>query len=58
MREAAEREGVSLSGMKSRVQRGRRLLRELFEACCEIALDARGKPTDFTPRVQPSGKTS
>ena len=58
MREAAEREGVSLSGMKSRVQRGRRLLRELFEACCEIALDARGKPTDFTPRVQPSCKTS
>jgi len=51
MREAAEREGISISGMKSRVQRGRRLLRELFEGCCEIALDARGKPTDFTPRA-------
>ena len=57
MREAAELEGVSISGMKSRVQRGRRLLRELFEACCEIALDARGKPTDFTPRAQPSSKS-
>jgi RNA polymerase sigma-70 factor (ECF subfamily) len=50
MREAAEREAVSLSGMKSRVQRGRRLLRELFEACCEIALDARGRVVEYTPR--------
>lgn len=51
MREAAEREGVSISGMKSRVQRGRRLLRELFEACCEIALDARGRVVEYTPRL-------
>jgi RNA polymerase sigma-70 factor (ECF subfamily) len=50
MREAAERQGASVSGMKSRVQRGRRLLRELFEACCEIALDARGRVVDYTPR--------
>jgi RNA polymerase sigma-70 factor (ECF subfamily) len=49
MREAAEREQVSVSGMKSRVQRGRRLLRELFEACCEIALDARGHVIEYTP---------
>lgn len=52
MREAAEREGISVSGMKSRVQRGRRLLRELFEACCEIALDARGRVVEYTPRRQ------
>ena len=39
-REAAEMVGVSVSGMKSRVQRGRAQLRQLFEAC-EIALDAR-----------------
>jgi RNA polymerase sigma-70 factor (ECF subfamily) len=51
MREAAEREQVSVSGMKSRVQRGRRLLRELFEACCEIALDSRGRVVDYTPRA-------
>jgi RNA polymerase sigma-70 factor (ECF subfamily) len=50
MREAAEREGVSLTAMKSRVQRGRRLLRELFEACCEIARDARGRVVDYEPR--------
>jgi RNA polymerase sigma-70 factor (ECF subfamily) len=52
MREAAEREQVSISGMKSRVQRGRRLLRELFEACCEIALDARGRVVDYAPRAR------
>ncbi|MFT3700118.1 MAG: sigma-70 family RNA polymerase sigma factor [Kofleriaceae bacterium] len=49
-REAADMAGVSVSGMKSRVQRGREQLRRLFDECCEIALDARGKPTDFTPR--------
>lgn len=49
-KEAAEMVGVSVSGMKSRVQRGRARLRELFDRCCEIAIDARGKPTDFTPR--------
>jgi RNA polymerase sigma-70 factor (ECF subfamily) len=40
---AAEMVGVSLSGMKSRVQRGRQMLRKLVEDCCEIALDARGR---------------
>jgi RNA polymerase sigma-70 factor, ECF subfamily len=56
-REAADMVGISVSGMKSRVQRGREQLRKLFDDCCEIALDARGKPTDFTPRVSPSCKT-
>lgn len=49
-REAAAMTGVSLSGMKSRVQRGRAQLRALFEDCCAIALDARGKVTGFAPR--------
>jgi RNA polymerase sigma-70 factor (ECF subfamily) len=52
-REAADLLGLSISGMKSRVQRGRAQLRELFEACCEIALDARGKVTAFAPRASP-----
>lgn len=51
-REAAEMVGISVSGMKSRVQRGREQLRRMFDQCCEIALDARGKVTDFTPRAQ------
>ena len=51
-KEAAEMVGISVSGMKSRVQRGRAQLRDLFEQCCEIAVDVRGKPTDFTPRAR------
>jgi RNA polymerase sigma-70 factor (ECF subfamily) len=52
-REAAEMAGISVSGMKSRVQRGRAELRAMFERCCEIALDGRGKVTEFTPRATP-----
>jgi RNA polymerase sigma-70 factor, ECF subfamily len=50
IREAAALAGVSVSGMKSRVQRGREKLRALFEDCCAIAVDARGKVTDCEPR--------
>ena len=55
VREAAEMVGTSVSGMKSRVQRGRTQLRQLFDDCCEIALDARGKVIDYTPRPRPCG---
>ena len=51
-KEAAEILGVSLSGMKSRVQRGRERLRELFEDCCAIALDARGRVIACEPRAR------
>jgi RNA polymerase sigma-70 factor (ECF subfamily) len=44
---AARQEGVSLSGMKSRVQRGRRRLAELLGQCCTLTLDARGVPMDY-----------
>lgn len=53
-REAADMLGLSHSGMKSRVQRGRAMLRRSFEDCCHIALDARGHITEFVPR--PDGK--
>jgi RNA polymerase sigma-70 factor (ECF subfamily) len=53
MREAAETAGVSISAMKSRVQRGRAQLRALFDRCCEIAVDARGKVTGYEPRPRP-----
>jgi RNA polymerase sigma-70 factor (ECF subfamily) len=46
--DAAGREGVSVSGMKSRVQRGRRRLAELLGRCCELTLDAQGTPMDYT----------
>ena len=51
-KEAAEMMGISLSGMKSRVQRGREKLRKLFEDCCEIALDARGRVIGCEPRLR------
>jgi RNA polymerase sigma-70 factor (ECF subfamily) len=48
---AAEMAGVSLSGMKSRVQRGRRQLRAMLEACCRLTLDGRGHVIDAEPRT-------
>ena len=38
----AEIEGMSVSGMKTRVQRGRRRLKEMLLECCRIELDRRG----------------
>lgn len=50
--------GISISGMKSRVQRGRAKLREQLEACCELAVDARSRLVACRPRPgseQPPG---
>jgi RNA polymerase sigma-70 factor, ECF subfamily len=49
-REAAERAGLSVSGMKSRVQRGRQALKGLLDDCCRLELDAGGRVTDYQPR--------
>lgn len=48
--QAAEMLGISVSGMKSRVQRGRARLRKALEDCCHIALDARGHVMSCEPR--------
>ena len=45
--EAASRLGLSVSGMKSRVQRGRRELKVLLLDCCHVELDARGGVADY-----------
>jgi RNA polymerase sigma-70 factor, ECF subfamily len=47
---AAKLLGISTSGMKSRVQRGREKLRELLESNCNIALDVRGGVITCEPR--------
>jgi RNA polymerase sigma-70 factor (ECF subfamily) len=52
--DAAEPMRISVSGMKSRVQRGRGQLRVMLEDCCAIAVDARGKVTDVVPRERES----
>ena len=49
--EAAQMLGISLSGMKSRVQRGRRKLRTALQDCCHIVLDARRHVIDCQPRT-------
>jgi RNA polymerase sigma-70 factor (ECF subfamily) len=48
--EAARIEGVSVSGMKSRVQRGRRQFAALVRTCCDVTTDTRGELVDFRPR--------
>jgi RNA polymerase sigma-70 factor, ECF subfamily len=49
-REAADMLGVSLSALKSRVQRGRDKIRHMFEACCQISVDSRGRVIECEPR--------
>ena len=49
---AAVQLGLSLSGMKSRVQRGRRQLNKMLEACCTIELDQRRGVVDYGVRSQ------
>ena len=48
----AERLGISLPAAKSRVQRGKKLLRELLLACCHFQFDRQGKVIDYYPRCQ------
>jgi RNA polymerase sigma-70 factor, ECF subfamily len=48
---AAERLGLSTSGMKARVQRARGQLRELLLDCCQIELDRRGGVAAFRSRA-------
>jgi RNA polymerase sigma-70 factor, ECF subfamily len=47
--------GLSISGMKSRVQRARLQLRALLVACCPVDLDARGGIVDYTPPTRTCG---
>ncbi|CAA6808548.1 MAG: RNA polymerase sigma factor [uncultured Thiotrichaceae bacterium] len=44
---AADEEGVSLSAIKSRVSRGRQLLRKSLVACCDIETSGSGDVEDF-----------
>jgi RNA polymerase sigma-70 factor (ECF subfamily) len=48
--DAATRLGLSVSGMKARVQRARHQLRELLLDCCHVELDRRRSVTDVRSR--------
>ena len=51
---AADALGISLSGAKSRVQRGREKLRALLCECCKIGVDARGRVIECEPLLPSS----
>ena len=56
--DTADRLGLTLSGAKSRVQRGRRLLETMVLECCRVELDSRGGIMDYerNPRAPDGGR--
>jgi RNA polymerase sigma-70 factor, ECF subfamily len=48
--EVADRLGLSLSGAKSRIQRGRAMLKGVLEECCHFELDRRCNVVDYEPK--------
>lgn len=48
--EVADRLGLSLSGAKSRIQRGRLMLKQVLEQCCFFEKDSRGKILSCDPK--------
>lgn len=53
--QAADQLGISVSGMKSRVQRARRRLRDQVTSCCTVQLDHAGAVSDYRPRPEGCG---
>jgi len=47
---AAQQMGISLSGMKSRVQRGRKQLKQMLDDCCSVQLDRRNGIVEYHSR--------
>ncbi|MGE3165465.1 MAG: sigma factor-like helix-turn-helix DNA-binding protein [Planctomycetota bacterium] len=48
--EIARELGMSMSGLKSRVQRARQRLRAQLEDCCAVERDRSGRPVDYRRR--------
>jgi len=48
-KDAAEVLGISLPGVKSRVRRGREKIRDMFDECCRISVDRRGRVVECEP---------
>ena len=49
-KDAAQMLGVSLPAMKARVRRGRQQIEQMLTACCDIALDSRGRVLSYDRR--------
>jgi RNA polymerase sigma-70 factor, ECF subfamily len=50
--EVAERLRLSLPGAKSRIQRGRVMLKQVLQECCDFEIDRRGNVVDYVPRPE------
>jgi RNA polymerase sigma-70 factor (ECF subfamily) len=48
--DVADRLGLSLSGAKSRIQRGRAMLKDVLERCCSFEMDGRGRVMGCDPK--------
>lgn len=46
----ADHLGLSLSGAKSRIQRGRVMLKDVLDQCCRFEFDGRGNMIDYDPK--------
>lgn len=55
--DAAARVGLTVSGMKSRVQRARRQLKQVLLQCCDVELDARSGIAGYRRRNTSCGCT-
>ena len=51
----AERLGISLSGAKSRVQRGRKILKDMLLGCCHFEFDRLGNIMDYKVKDEGCG---
>lgn len=51
-RSLADRQSISLTAAKSRVQRAKRMLMESLQRCCHLEFDRYGTLLDFSPRGQ------
>ena len=49
-KEVSRVQGISASGAKSRVQRGRALLKEMLIDCCRLEFDHKGRLCDYEPK--------
>ncbi len=49
-KELSEKAGISISGGKSRVQRARKMLKEMLQGCCRLEMDKRGNIIDYEHR--------
>lgn len=55
-RQLAEREGLSPTGARSRVQRARERLGEAFRACCRLEFDGTGRVIDWRRHRRDGGE--